>query len=120
MPDLYCYRARVRRVVDGDTLDVEIDAGFDMYTHKRLRLLGVNTPEKKGATRDAGIAAMVFTKNWVAVDIGEWPLIVQTHKSDAFGRWLATVYVGSRCLNDDLLAAGQAIPFMGDTHQDSL
>lgn len=121
MSALYQYRARIERVVDGDTLDVLLDAGFDLYTRKRLRLRGVNTPEKnKAATKEAGVAAMIFTKNWLARSgASEWPIVVQTHESDAFGRWLATITTpDGRCLNDDIIAAGHGVPFMGPTHQD--
>lgn len=51
VPAIWAYRAKVERVIDGDTLDVTVDAGFANYRTERLRLLGVNTPERKGATR---------------------------------------------------------------------
>lgn len=121
MPDAmpsqqWVYRCRVTNVVDGDTVDVVIDAGFRATRTERLRLLGVNTPERKGATRVAGEIARQYTAKWLAeaARAGEWPLLVQTHKSDAFGRYLGTVWrPDGRCLNDDLLTDGQAVPFNG-------
>lgn len=115
VPDIWAYRARVERVVDGDTLDVTIDQGLHTHRTERVRLLGVNTPETKGATKMAGRLATIYVEDWLAEADGDWPLIVQTHKGDAFGRYLARVWRGDgRCLNDDLLAAGHAVVFMAD------
>ena len=114
-PDIWAYRARAERVIDGDTLQIVIDAGLNCYRTERIRLLGVNAPEVKGPTRPAGLAAAAFVTDWLArVPFDEdWPLIVQTAKGDAFGRWLARVWrPDGRCLNDDLLTAGHAVPFM--------
>ena len=111
---LWTYRARVERVIDGDTLAVRIDQGLHVERVEQVRLLGVNTPERKGATRAAGDAARDYVKGWLVVaGGGDWPLVVQTEKDDAFGRFLATVWrhEDGACLNDDLLRDGQAVPF---------
>ena len=115
-PDIWAYRARCERVVDGDTLDVTIDQGLHTHRTERVRLLGVNTPETKGATKMAGRLATIYVEDWLAEADDEWPLIVQTARGDAFGRWLARVWRRSdgRELNADLLAAGHAVPFMVD------
>ena len=115
---LWVYRARLERVIDGDTLDVTIDCGFHGFRTERLRLLGVNTPERKGATRAAGDEALRFVQTWLGLAAvaagGAWPLVIQTEKADAFGRFLATVWgVDGACLNADLLATGHAVPFAG-------
>lgn len=112
---LWTYHARLERVIDGDTLDVTIDAGFHGYRRERLRLAGVNTPEVRGATRVAGAAATAFVKHWCSdAGGGDWPLVIRTEKSDVFGRYLATVWRREdlRCLNDDLIEAGVAVSFM--------
>lgn len=113
---LWTYRARLEGIVDGDTLDVLVDCGFRNFRSERLRLLGVNTPEMKGATRYEGLAAKVYVNAWMAeARVDEWSLVIQTEKSDAFGRFLARVWriTDGRCLNDDLLANGHAVPFAG-------
>lgn len=113
---LWVYRARAVRVVDGDTLDVVIDCGFHGYRTERLRLLGVNTPELKGETRAAGEDAKAFVQDWLAAaGDGDWPLVIRTEQADAFGRYLAVVWAanGGACLNDALLAEGLAVPFDG-------
>ena len=117
-PAIWAYRAQLVRVIDGDTLQIVIDQGLNTHRAERIRLLGVNTPEVKGATRPAGLAAAGYVTSWLgAVPADdEWPLILQTAKGDAFGRWLARVWrvTDGRCLNDDLLAVGHARVFMAD------
>lgn len=109
----WVFCGRSLRVVDGDTVDLELDVGLHGRRVERLRLLGVNAPEMHGASRPAGVEAKTFTTTWLA-EVGEWPLVVQTSKSDDFGRYLARIWRASdgRCLNDDLVASGNAVPFM--------
>ncbi len=111
---LWTFQARLVKVIDGDTLDICLDAAFRRTGTERLRLLGVNTPELKGATRPAGLAATYFVKDWLSEALGDWPLIVRTEKSDAFGRYLAWVWRRSdeRCLNSDIIEAGHGVVFM--------
>lgn len=119
----YVYRADVRSVVDGDTLDVVIDCGFRGTRTERLRLLDVNTPERKKPTRAAGDASYQYVLNWLSegsrqtrgndpADWPEFPFLIQTEKSDAFGRFLAIVWrADGACLNADLLRDGMAVPY---------
>lgn len=112
----YVFRARVERVVDGDTIDVQLDCGMHGYRTERLRLLDINAPERKLRTMEAGNKARSFVCEWVdaatvaAKDV-RWPIVVQTEESDVFGRYLAYVWNAAtrRCLNDDLLASGNAV-----------
>ncbi len=113
--NLWNYQARLLRVIDGDTVSVLLDKGMRETREETVRLLGINTPERKGATRAAGDAAKAFTEAWLRRDDVKWPLIIHTERADAFGRWLAWVWRASdgRCLNADLLAAGHAVRFPG-------
>lgn len=113
---LWVFRARVHRLIDGDTIDVILDCGLTTYRTERLRLLGVDTPETRGPSRPAGLASTEYVRAWLsAADLGDWPLIVQTHKSDSFGRYLGMVWRASdgQCLNDCLLSAGMAVEYEG-------
>jgi micrococcal nuclease len=120
---LWTYRAKLVRVIDGDTIDLQIDQGFRSYRMERARLLGLNCPEVHGATRAAGDAATAFVIGWLRVGsaLDPWPLILQTEKSDVFGRYLATVFrvIDGACLNDDLLASGHAVPYVRDHKEGS-
>lgn len=92
----YQYRAKIIKVVDGDTVDIDIDLGFDVHlTNQRIRLKGVDTPESR--TRDLlekkyGLLAKDFVKSYLKV--GQWTTL-QTFKDDKgkFGRILGDFIV---------------------------
>lgn len=101
------YRARLIKVVDGDTLDMEIDVGFHGRQVERLRLLGVNTPERGHIDWNH---ATLTTLDWLRErDFNDaWPYLIRTEKSDSFGRYLAKIWNATRtdCLNDYLRDMG--------------
>ena len=114
MPD-FTYKAELIRVVDGDTIEVRIDCGFDIWHVCTLRLDGVNCPETRGQTRLEGLVAKEATSSY----IGASGLVVRTRKDprrrkDSFRRWLAKVWVDGRDqeLGEYLLATHNAVPFM--------
>ncbi len=86
--ELFTYTARIRRVVDGDTLLVALEVAPGITLEKLLRLRGIDCPERSTA---AGRAAKRFVEEFVAVG-GE--VIVSTTKPDKYGRSLADVFVG--------------------------
>jgi micrococcal nuclease len=99
---MYEYLARIddskypQGAYDGDTIDLIIDLGFKMTTCQRIRLLDVNTPELRGYTKEDGLAWRDVTRDWLKQtkkpdDTVEYDLIVRTHKSDSFGRYLAII-----------------------------
>lgn len=120
MIEPFCYRFTVSRVVDGDTIDGDIDLGFQTtLAGQRLRLLRVNTPERKGPTKKAGDKAKAFTQTWLA---SRENVLIRSRKraeghaeKDAFGRYLVEVWAtgkgGQECLNDALLDSGNAVLF---------
>lgn len=118
------FPAYCTNIVDGDTIDVQIDAGFRSVRTERLRLLGVNTPEMHSADpakRMAAVEAKSFTINtllgWSARDISKWWLTIETQKSDAFGRYLAKAWLRTEAgiegldLSSLIIAAGHGVPF---------
>jgi micrococcal nuclease len=114
---MHQYRAKVVDVVDGDTVDMEIDLGFEVTTHQRIRLYGINAAEKN---TPPGRDAREFVVNWVAVYGPAFTLAtVQTPKdSDArekYGRYLGTITAASASdsLNSALVIAGLAKPYDG-------
>ena len=102
----------VDRAVDGDTLSALIRVWPNVLLTERVRVLGVNTPELKGPTLEAGRAAMAFSDRWVR-DAGGRPaeLRFRTCGRDSFGRLLADVYRGTDHLATDLIAAGHGRPY---------
>jgi micrococcal nuclease len=109
------YRAKLIRLIDGDTLIVELDQGLHTYRVERLRLLRCNAPEIHGATKMAGLAATAYTTAWLAAAGSDpWPLTIETYRTDDFGRYLAEVWrlADGANLSDDLLSSGNATAFM--------
>ena len=116
---MYEYRTKVSRVVDGDTVDVDIDLGFGVWMKKeRIRLLGIDTPESR--TRDLeekalGLAAKDYVSNWLTESDAVY---VKTLKDGTgkYGRILGYIYADehmAKCLNDDIIGAGHGVPYYG-------
>ena len=124
-----CYNFRVikiNRVVDGDTIDVTIDLGFDLFKKERVRVAGVDTPEKR--TRDLeekalGIDATNWLKNHLDSAItGEEDLIIRTELVGGmgkYGRLLGWLYIGDTelSLNEKMIEEGYAWAYDGGTKQ---
>ena len=118
---MYEYKATIKRWVDGDTVDVDVDLGFDvLLSNQRVRLYGVNTPETR--TRDLaekarGLAAKEYV-NQLAPEGST--VILQTYKYDAkgkFGRILGSIIVdlgnGTYNVNEMLVNEGHATEYHG-------
>ena len=94
MADKFWYTAKVLGVVDGDTIDLLVDVGFDIHFQIRVRLHGVNTPESRTTNKlekAAGLKAKEFVKHWAE----ENPVVfINTiaDKKEKFGRILAKIY----------------------------
>lgn len=106
---MYRYRATVRRIVDGDTLDLDVDMGFRAWRLKeRFRLAGINAPE---SNRAASAAAGRAARDWLAetIPVGSVVTIETAKDPDNFGRWIATVWRDDLNINDALVEAGHAV-----------
>lgn len=111
---LYRYQAKLIRVIDGDTVVLEIDQGFRQFRHDQsVRLLGVNAPELHGPDALRGLDAQTFTTMWFR---GSPMVYIESYRDhgeqDSFGRILARVFREGDpvSLNDALLVAGKAVP----------
>ena len=122
-----CYNFRVieiNRVVDGDTIDVTIDLGFDLYKKERVRVAGVDTPEKR--TRDDEEKALGYdATHWLegrlksAIE-GDDDLIIRTELDGGdgkYGRLLGWLYIGDSdlSLNEQMIEEGYAWAYDGGT-----
>ena len=94
---MYEYRAKLKRVVDGDTVDFVVDLGFSVHMDIRTRLLGVDTPErghpdwKKATAECARLISVVADVEGAAVGHPEHYLTIRTHKKGKYGRWLVEI-----------------------------
>lgn len=103
----YRYKAEVSRVVDGDTIDVMVDLGCNMFTHRRLRLLRVDTWELRGEHKEKGKAAKEWLERELSVNKALHGHILIETEMDAegkYGRLLAEIYrADGTNLNDQLI-----------------
>jgi micrococcal nuclease len=120
----YVYRCVVTRVVDGDTVDADIDLGFNMVYKERIRLMGIDTPESR--TRNKKEKALgLASKNRIkeilkgAGDIegkrGKKAVYLETSKEGKgkFGRILGNLWVNDECVNQKLIDENHARPYFG-------
>lgn len=85
---MYTYKATIVRIVDGDTIYVDVDLGFFLRQTMKVRLKGVNTPETRGVSRPEGLKA----KQFVIDTLADCPVVViKTSKIGKFGRYIADV-----------------------------
>tara|TARA_B100000945_G_scaffold161310_1_gene129500 strand:+ start:210 stop:674 length:465 start_codon:yes stop_codon:yes gene_type:complete len=122
-----CYNFRVtkiNRVVDGDTIDVTIDLGFDLYKKERVRVAGVDTPEKRTRNLEEkalGLDATAWLKTKLEETIkGDEELLIRTELKGGvgkYGRLLGWLYVGDSdiSLNEQMITEGYAHAYDGGT-----
>jgi len=116
----------INRVVDGDTIDVTIDLGFDLYKKERVRVAGVDTPEKR--TRNLEEKSLgIDATNWLKEKLegavaGDDDLVIRTELVGGvgkYGRLLGWLYIGDAdvSLNQEMIAEGYAWEYDGGTKQ---
>ena len=116
----------INKVLDGDTIDVTIDLGFDLYKKERVRIAGVDTPEKR--TRDLEEKELgIDATNWLKEKLestlaGDDEVTIRTELHGGvgkYGRLLGWLYVGeeSISLNEQMIDEGYAWPYDGGTKQ---
>lgn len=99
---MYEYKAVITNVVDGDTFDMDIDLGFNIHIHERVRLLDVDTPEKFGGEKDLGYIVTEYARN----QFSQEKVVIRSEKADvaantdSFGRWLVRVSIDGKDICD--------------------
>jgi len=117
---MYEYSCKVERVVDGDTVDVILNLGFDIMYKSRVRLYGIDTPESRTRNLDEkarGKMAGAFLKN--AIDYGE-KVVIQTKLKDSrgkFGRVLGNVVVDGININQLMIDNYHAAAYFGQNKE---
>ena len=124
-----CYNFRVtkiNRVLDGDTIDVTIDLGFDLFKKERVRIAGVDTPEKRTRDKEEKVLGIDAT-NWLKEKLtnninGDDELIIRTELVGGvgkYGRLLGWLYIGDSnvSLNEKMIQEGYAWAYDGGTKQ---
>tara|TARA_R100000329_G_C7574423_1_gene203389 strand:- start:372 stop:791 length:420 start_codon:yes stop_codon:yes gene_type:complete len=122
---MYEYNCEVKRIVDGDTVDVVIDLGFDIHYSSRVRLYGIDTPESRTRNKDEKVRGLM-SKKYLTDALSKGQVVIKTHKDKKgkFGRVLGEMYVADKNINlmmvDDHLAVkykGQNKKQIEEEHQ---
>ena len=118
----FSYRVnKVTKVVDGDTIDVIIDLGFDIMYKSRVRLFGIDTPESR--TRDLvekkyGLMSKDFLKDKLK---NAEKIVIKTHKGEEtgkFGRILGEIFCDNVNINQQMCDVGHAVAYYGQSKDD--
>ena len=109
---MYTYKAKLDRVVDGDTIDANIDLGFDITIHKRIRLAGIDSPESR--TRDLeekqrGLAS----KHRLTELLGDGDFTLESKEVGKYGRVLGVLLIDEKNINKTLVEEGYAVEYWG-------
>jgi len=118
---MYEYRVKsILAVIDGDTIDVDIDLGFDISITKRVRLAGIDTPESRTTDKyekTLGLESKALLKQQLA---GAKTIVIKTEKPDSsekYGRVLGWLFLdgATTSFNETMIASGYAWSYLGDT-----
>lgn len=107
---MYKYKAFVESIYDGDTITCIIDLGFEIKVKKKIRLLGINTPELRGEEKEIGKKVRDYLRSLIL----HKEIILETQKdmTGKYGRYLAYVYHNNININNHLLELGYAKEYM--------
>lgn len=116
---MYEYHVKqVNKIVDGDTIDVDIDLGFSISYSSRVRLAGIDTPESRTSDKYEKKLGLE-SKEWLKKALSNAnKIIIKTElpdSSEKYGRILGYLYVDDVNLNMVMIDQGYAWPYMGDT-----
>ena len=116
---MYEYNCNVKRVVDGDTVDVIIDLGFDISYSSRVRLFGIDTPESRTRDKDEkarGLISKDFLKSYL--DKGGVVIRTRKDKKGKFGRILGEMVVEDININELMIKEHHAVKYHGQSKDD--
>lgn len=118
---MYEYRVKkVLKVVDGDTIDVDIDLGFDISFTSRVRLAGIDTPESRTTDKNEKVLGLEVKDRLKHLISTANTVVIRTEKPDSsekYGRILGWLFLdgAEKSVNEALIADGYAWGYMGDT-----
>ena len=117
---MYEYKVKATDVIDGDTSDVVIDLGFDIFTNRRVRLAGIDTPESRTTDlneKKFGMEAKEYLKHLLGNASNVVIKTLATDVNEKYGRVLGQVYIESSTMsvNDLLVSHGYAWSYDGGT-----
>lgn len=112
---MFSYYARVLEIIDGDTIDIAVDLGFNIQHIIRVRLHGINTPELR--SKDAVVKGKAIAARNRLVELIEGKIVhVETIRDskEKYGRYLAVITANETNINQQLISEGLATPYFGE------
>lgn len=111
---MFTYKAEIIKVVDGDTVDAIVDLGFRVSIKMRFRLAGIDTAELKSKDAELKVLANDAKKFMTDLLLNK-TVIIETEKTDKYGRWLATIRLSpdAKSINEQLIEANLAKSYDG-------
>ena len=112
---MYEYKCKVLRVVDGDTVDIDIDLGFGIWMHKeRVRMMGIDTPESR--TRDLAEKKLGLQAKELLKELTKDGFVLESQGRGKYGRILGVLWdKQDNSINEKLIEAGLAVEYWGGT-----
>lgn len=116
---MYEYNCEIKRVVDGDTVDVIIDLGFDIFYKSRVRLYGIDTPESRTRDKDEKVRGLM-SKQYLIDELEKGQVVIKTYKDKKgkFGRVLGEMYVGDKNINLMMVDDYMAVEYKGQNKKE--
>jgi micrococcal nuclease len=109
----YRYKAKLGRVIDGDTLEMDIDLGFSVWVAVRIRLARINAPELNSPSPEERAGA-TRAKEWLIQRFASnRECRLQSRRGDKYGRWLGEITHDNANLSDEMLSLGLAVAYVG-------
>lgn len=118
---MYRYNVEVTRVVDGDTVDVDIDLGFGMvYKKQRVRMMGIDTPESRTRNLEEKYYGKL-SKAHLQKILSEGNVQLLSHDKGKFGRILGELFIGDSVysINQQMIDEHHAVPYFGQSKDDT-
>ena len=118
---MYRYKVYVTRVVDGDTVDVDVDLGFGMvYKKQRVRMMGIDTPESRTRNLEEKFYGKASKANLIKILDGKEIQMV-SHDKGKFGRILGELFIGDSkySINQQQIDEFHAVPYLGQSKSDT-
>ena len=120
---MYQYKCKINKVLDGDTVDIDLDLGFNIVlTNQRVRMAGVDTPESRTTNKEEKPRGLLSKKKLAEkLPVGSWQ-VIETQRSDnnddKFGRILGVFILedGTK-VNDWLIKNNYAVPYKGENKE---
>lgn len=109
---MYTYKAKLVRVINGDTLDINIDLGFDIIIKQRLKLFGIDVPDSRSTNVETKQKGLDVKQRLIGLLTKEFKVETMLNKRGKYGRILGKIYIVDKdnevCINELLVNEGLA------------